>query len=116
MLDAERLISKSHTTKQVDVIKLYEESISISSRKGIVQDQALANERMAEYYFLQSQNTTKERKRKPEGEDNMEYIDEAMYRFGEAKRLYKEWGADAVVEKVEERCRVLVGGSKPFET
>ena len=71
----------------------------------MIQDQALANERLAEFHYRKCQERRQnERNKKDVGDVRIDNIDEAMYRFGEAKRLYKEWGADAVVKRVEQRC------------
>ena len=121
VLDAESLLStssKKDHSKQV--IESYRDAIMLAERKGMIQDQALANERLAEFHVYQSQNksnknaTKKRRSRNKKANDDDDdeeasigNIDEATYRFGEAKRLYQEWGAFALVGKVEERCSEL---------
>ena len=112
MLDAEHLIATDKLKKERNIIEAYEDAVSLAGRRGMIQDQALANERLAEFHFRQSQKKNKKKRDKRKSTDDDEEasignIDQAMYRFAEAKRLYKEWGADAVVEKVERRCNSL---------
>lgn len=123
LLDAEHLISMGKRKKEKEIIKAYQDSIAFAGRKGLVQDQALASERMAEYYLHRSQQQiTRKQQRSPDAinvmdgnvddddeiDQAIDHIDEAMYRFGEAKRLYWGWGANAVVERVEKRCESLL--------
>jgi len=67
--------------------KHFEVAIKLAGRRGIVQDQAIANERLAESWLYHGDS------------------DNAKYRFVEALRLYGEWGADRKVELLRERCR-----------
>ena len=122
ILDAESLLSTSKKDHSRQVIESYRDGILLAKRKGFIQDQALGNERLAEFHIHQSQQTdrTKKNKRRRSRNKKSTYaddddeeasignIDVAVCRFGEAKRLYQEWGAYALVDKVEERCSKLV--------
>ena len=62
-----------------DSIKHFEKGIAVAGRSGWIHEQALANERLSLLW-------------KAQGNSN-----EAEYRLSEAIRLYKEWGAEALV-------------------
>ena len=129
------LLNKFNKKKREDtrkeIIKAYRDAILLAGRSGFIHDQAFANERMAEYFVEQckqlrhgknvkdadttirggdvsSNGSTLGRQTQLDNVGDDENIEEAMYRFGQAKRLYKEWGADAVVERIERRCRMLI--------
>ncbi|CAJ1955733.1 unnamed protein product [Cylindrotheca closterium] len=70
--------------KHQEAKKLYHEAIVLSARTGHIQYAALANERFADFC------------RHDLGDE-----DEATFRIGEAIQYYKEWGADAKVEKLK---------------
>jgi predicted ATPase len=69
-------------------LKKYESAILMAGRRGIIQDQALANERFACLCLEQG--------------DKEEYY----FRLNTALRLYAEWGAALKVKKLKESLRV----------
>ena len=82
LLDAELAALKGDS----DVArKSYVDSISLAGRQGLVNEQAVANERFADYLI--------------------EYGDlqEASFYYDAAIRLYAEWGAKVKVEKIQEK-------------
>ena len=64
---------------------MYEKAITTVGRMGIVQDQALANERLAELYMEQRN------------------FSEARHRLEKAIDLYSEWGAKAKEHQLRSR-------------
>jgi tetratricopeptide (TPR) repeat protein len=73
LLEAESAALKG---KKYAAMKHYEYAVKISARGGFVQDAAIASERFGEFML-----------------DEMNDKEEAIYRFNEAIRYYREWGA-----------------------
>mmetsp|Transcript_14015 Transcript_14015/g.25132 ORF Transcript_14015/g.25132 Transcript_14015/m.25132 type:complete len:118 (+) Transcript_14015:2-355(+) len=80
LLDAEKARLKSN---RHDAIKAYESAIVLAARRGMIHEQALANERYADFLLRL-------------GESN-----EGMGRLQDAIKGYKEWGANAKVHLLE---------------
>ena len=70
--------------KSRSAYKKYESAVLLAGRRGIVHDQALANERFATYCFEQG--------------DKVEY----NFRMTTAVQLYQEWGSFPKVTKLEQ--------------
>jgi hypothetical protein len=86
LLDAERCALDKKESK---ALKNYEVAVLLAGRRGLVNLQALCNERFADYLVICND------------------INEASYRFNEAIRLYEEWGASKKVEQLKERIHIL---------
>jgi hypothetical protein len=89
LLDAEVLTTKKNVSS-MDVQQIYHQSIAQARRSGFIQDAALANERLGEY-FLSVQDR-----------------DWAQYYLRNAKILYYDWGAKRKVQLMEQRYGSLV--------
>ena len=70
--------------------KQYENATMTASRRGFIQDAAMANERYGEFLL----NDTLDR-------------EEAAYRLENAVKLYKEWGAHAKVDSLRDKYAAL---------
>ena len=79
LIDAELAASKG---RKLVAIKHYESAILLAARRGIVHDQGVANERLADFML------------------DCGDINEAKYRWNRAIELYTEWGATAKVKQV----------------
>jgi hypothetical protein len=77
------------TRKNQKALKNYEVAVLLAGRRGLVNLQALCNERFADYLVICND------------------INEASYRFNEAIRLYEEWGAWKKVEQLKEIIQIL---------
>ncbi|CAB9529845.1 Transcriptional regulator [Seminavis robusta] len=88
LLNAEEA-ALSGKNKSSVVVDLYQNAIVLNGRFGNVQDQALASERLGEFYL--------------EGGNHSE----AKEMFQAAQELYLEWGANAKVEKLTSRISHL---------
>jgi hypothetical protein len=93
-LDAEGAALKG---KKNTANKYYEAAMLLAGRRGLIQDQALANERYAEFHL----------------ENNEE--EAARYRLGEAIKLYTEWGACRKVDQLENRYSYILNPSQAEE-
>jgi histidine kinase len=89
LLDAEVVATKKNVLP-LDVQRMYHQSISQARRVGFIQDAALANERLGEY-FLSKQDH-----------------DWAQYYLQNAKVLYYDWGAKKKVQQMEKKYGELV--------
>ena len=69
---------------------MYEKSILLSTRMGMVHDAALANERYGEFYLNVLNNES-----------------QATYYLEKAQTYYSEWGATAKVEQMNDRYASL---------
>jgi len=90
LLTAEDLTSRG---KWDEAKQSYESAIVGASRGGFLHDAAIANERYA-YSLL--------------GGDAPRNIDSARFHFGEAKRLYVEWGSMVLANDLEEISSMLL--------
>jgi hypothetical protein len=86
ILDAEKVALGGNSDKATE---LYEKAIMFTGRSGLLPDQALANERLAE--LLLKQNLK----------------EDARYKFERAIDLYREWKANHKVKQLERRVDAL---------
>ena len=77
---------------------------------GLIQDAALANERYAE--CLLRRDIIHKQKQRPQlysgGGSSSVDVDDACYRLQQSIQLYREWGASAVVQHLEERYKTVL--------
>jgi hypothetical protein len=88
LLDAEWTAFKG---KKYDAIKKYESAILLAARGGYQQDAALATERFGEFYL----NVMGDR-------------DDAAYQIGQSIKYWRDWGAVAKVQYLEEKYGSLL--------
>lgn len=88
VLEAEVAVMKG---KPLDAIKLYESTIAVFARGGMIQNAALVSERLAYVYALPVASDEEERK----------------FRLQEAQRYWRDWGATAKVNQMEEEYQFL---------
>lgn len=74
----------------------FKEAVLFAGRRGFTNDQALANERMSEFFLRQGLH------------------DDAKYHLYEAVKLYQQWGAFAKCEILQKKHQALMP-SLPFE-
>jgi tetratricopeptide (TPR) repeat protein len=86
ILDAEKAALGGNVKQAVE---LYEKAIVLTGRSGLIHDQALANERLAELHL----------------EQNMQ--SDATYRFERAIELYSEWKAKPKARQLQKRVNDL---------
>ena len=89
LLEAERHALLKNKSKAVET---YRKAILVAGRSGMLQLQALANERLTEYLFEMSE------------------ADDAKYTLAEAMKLYAEWGAMAKLTQLRKKYRSLCDG------
>ena len=87
MVDAETADIKGHPR---EAEKLFKEAVVFAGRRGFTNDQALANERISEFFLRQGLH------------------DDAKYHLCEALKLYLQWGAYAKCEKLQKNHKMLV--------
>ncbi|CAB9520925.1 Transcriptional regulator [Seminavis robusta] len=75
----------------------FKDAIVSAGRRGLANDQALANELLAEFYLRQSSPS------------------DADYHFGQAFKLYNRWGAHSKCALLEERHMTMPGSSRPMD-
>ena len=96
-LEAELYVLRKKKNKAIEA---FGKVILLAGRSGILQLQALANERLAEYLL------------------SMHEDDDAKYRLEEALKLYTEWGAMTKVLQLEGKyrdlCENLNAGTKSY--
>ena len=85
LLNAEYLALKKGTNVAASIIKEYEAAIVLSARGGYRHDAALANERLGEFHLHVMNNP-----------------DDAAYCVRQSLQYWKDWGATAKVEAMEE--------------
>jgi hypothetical protein len=69
---------------------LFKEAVRFAGRRGFTHDQALANERLGDFFSRQRLK------------------DDAKYHFSEAIKLYQKWGGHVKCERLHRKVQVLV--------
>ena len=90
LLDAEAMALKKRGRSEFAVIKEYEVAILLAERGGYQHDAALASERLGEYQLTVMKDS-----------------EQALYRFEEAKRYWRSWGALAKVVDLDRKYASL---------
>lgn len=80
----------SFNGEEAYAIKDFEVATLLAGRKGFLQDQALAQQQLGEYYLVLGKQ------------------DEAIYHIREAIRVFQVWGASFVADKLQEKHASLL--------
>lgn len=81
-----------------ETVKLYKDSIRQAGRQGVLHDQALAHERLGQFYYQQ------------------DFITDSTYHTRMARKFFREWGALDRAAKVSPHLSSITAGGTVAET